>query len=523
MCATSFYSRIRVWVRPLLILVYLLFVLVVIPLLIVNSVKDGFKTKDQLVLIGGLFVGSAMPFCFWHISEHVTHFTKPILQKHIIRILWMVPIYAANAWLGLIFPHHSIYMDSIRECYEAYVIYNFMKYLLNFLNLEMDLEATLEMKAPVKHFFPLCCLKEWKMGRDFVHNCKHGILQYTVVRPITTFIAAICEIYGVYGEGEWRGGVAYPYIIVVNNVSQCIAMYCLVLFYKANYVYLRPMKPLPKFLCIKAVIFFSFFQQVAITFLVYFGYIKDIFGGDPEENEPKYLSIKLQNFLICIEMFLAAFAHKYSFPHEPFHINVPNYDYNSQQDSRRNGWLNAFLTMMDISDVAQDVGEHIGVVGSSLTRRFHGRHDYYMPRGRVYTNENEYLVPPPTSQNLLGYQAASGYPKIYASTSKYGATSESKVIIKPAAPKDDGFVNANYYAIHPTQFPPMLAHSSQSSSMTTSTTTTTTETSNNQFQFNSKMKKSDSAATDKFDEEDDDFIEINVKGKAQDHINYKHT
>lgn len=80
-------------------------------------------------------------------------------------------------------------MDSIRECYEAYVIYNFMVYLLNYLNLEMDLEATLELKPPVKHIFPLCCMKPWEMGREFVHNCKHGILQYTVVRPITTFIS----------------------------------------------------------------------------------------------------------------------------------------------------------------------------------------------------------------------------------------------------------------------------------------------------------------------------------------------
>lgn len=80
-------------------------------------------------------------------------------------------------------------MDSIRECYEAYVIYNFMKYLLNYLNLEMDLERTLEYKPPVRHFFPLCCMAPWPTGRDFVHNCKHGILQYTVVRPITTFVA----------------------------------------------------------------------------------------------------------------------------------------------------------------------------------------------------------------------------------------------------------------------------------------------------------------------------------------------
>lgn len=201
----------RIWIRPLLIVTYCIFLVIVVPLLIVNSVKDGFQRNDQFILIGGLFVLSAVPISIWHIIQHVIHFTKPILQKHIIRILWMVPIYALNAvseifvsfiqsthlyfnfllfqWIGLFFPKHSIYVDSLRECYEAYVIYNFMVYLLHYLNLGEDLEATMQYKPQVYHFFPLCCMRPWPMGRDFIHNCKHGILQYTVVRPITTFIS----------------------------------------------------------------------------------------------------------------------------------------------------------------------------------------------------------------------------------------------------------------------------------------------------------------------------------------------
>lgn len=78
----------------------------------------------------------------------------------------MVPIYALNAWIGLEFPEQSIYMDSLRECYEAYVIYNFMKYLLNYLNSDNDLEAVLETKPQVYHIFPLCCMAPWEMGRQ---------------------------------------------------------------------------------------------------------------------------------------------------------------------------------------------------------------------------------------------------------------------------------------------------------------------------------------------------------------------
>lgn len=63
---------------------------------------------------------------------------------------------------------------------------------------------------------------------------------------------------GVYGEGEFRGDVAFPYVIAINNISQFLAMYCLVMFYRANSDALQPMKPVGKFLCIKAVVFFSF-------------------------------------------------------------------------------------------------------------------------------------------------------------------------------------------------------------------------------------------------------------------------
>lgn len=185
-------QRWRSWIRPLLILLYGLFVIIVLPLLIVNSVKDGFRRKDQLILIGGLFVLTALPISFWHITQHIVHYTKPILQKHIIRILWMVPIYALNAvsqlslylidsmmnnyvfycqWMGLLVPRLSIYMDFVRECYEAYVIYNFMVYLLNYLYLEMDLEASLETKPPFKHIFPLCFMTPWAMGRFVASKC----------------------------------------------------------------------------------------------------------------------------------------------------------------------------------------------------------------------------------------------------------------------------------------------------------------------------------------------------------------
>ncbi|KAF5302387.1 hypothetical protein FQA39_LY10426 [Lamprigera yunnana] len=373
-------SKWRYWIIPFAVFLYGVAVLVFVPLFLVKSVEDGFNKRDQEILIAGVFVGLAIPISLWEILQHIIHYAEPKLQKPVIRILWMVPIYAVNAWLVLLYPKESIYMDSVRECYEAYVIYSFMKFLLNYLSAEMDLETNLELKPQVKHIFPMCCMPQWEMGRDFVHYCKHGILQYTVIRPLTSTISVICEATNVYGEGEFKGNVAYPYLLAVNNLSQFAAMYCLVLFYRATAAELKPMKPLPKFLCIKAVVFFSFFQGVLIDILVYSGLI---FHNKNASDDELGVSRRLQNFLICIEMCMAAVAHHYSFSHTQF-VNV---------ESTQN-CCQAFLAMLDVSDVQHDIQEHIGIVSSSISRRIRGRSMYNFARG---TDEHANLISNPST------------------------------------------------------------------------------------------------------------------------------
>ncbi|CAH0393958.1 unnamed protein product [Bemisia tabaci] len=344
------------WLRPLVALVYSVIILVLVPYLTIAAFEESTTKKDSFVyLIAGIFVMMAVPISFWEIVQHMIHYTKPSLQKHIIRILWMVPIYAFNAWFGLVFPTRVLYLNSLRECYEAYVIYSFMKFLFNYLDdADPFLETTLAKKSQTKHIFPFCWMTNWRMGRELIHRCKHGILQYTIVRPMTSLAAIVCDWFGVYHEGELSTG-SYPYIIAVNNVSQIFAMYCLVLFYRATKEELAPMKPIGKFLSIKCVIFFSFFQGVIITILVNAGVISQVFDVETRDSVREIAS-KLQNFLICIEMFLASIAHYFTFTHVPF-INLT---YQNPSVSA------AFSAMWDVSDIGADLKEHFGIMGDSI-------------------------------------------------------------------------------------------------------------------------------------------------------------
>ena len=67
------------------------------------------------------------------IFQHLRYYTVPGQQLWIVRILFIVPIYGLCSWVGLIWPHYSVYFDSIRSCYEAFVIYNFLRLCLAYL------------------------------------------------------------------------------------------------------------------------------------------------------------------------------------------------------------------------------------------------------------------------------------------------------------------------------------------------------------------------------------------------------
>lgn len=72
--------------------------------------------------------------------------------------------------------------------------------------------------------------------------------------------------------------------------------------------------------------------------------------------------------------------------------------------------------MWDVSDVHNDIKEHLGVVGSSLSRRIRGRGSYHQAWGSA-TERTSLLpdAPPPTAQSapassFIGYNTAEAGP-----------------------------------------------------------------------------------------------------------------
>jgi len=56
------------------------------------------------------------------IYMHLRFYSAPLEQRHIVRILFIVPIYAFDSWLSLLFftnDQYYVYFDTVRDCYEG--------------------------------------------------------------------------------------------------------------------------------------------------------------------------------------------------------------------------------------------------------------------------------------------------------------------------------------------------------------------------------------------------------------------
>ncbi len=231
----------------------------------------------------------------------------------------MVPLYAIQSWLSLRFHNARIYIDTLRDLYEAYVIQSFMYFLMELLGGEDTLVQALQEKDPhygihlgfMQHIIP-----KWEMGFQFMANCKYGVLQYVVLKVLGSFATATLEMLGMFHEGEVSWFSPYMYISMIINLSQMWALYCLVKFYHATHDNLASpvnWKPLGKFMCIKGVVFFTYWQGIAIAVLKSYDLIGDI--GQWDVND---VANGLQDYLICVEMFCFAIAHSFTFTYKEY-------------------------------------------------------------------------------------------------------------------------------------------------------------------------------------------------------------
>ncbi|XP_021409754.1 transmembrane protein 184B isoform X1 [Lonchura striata] len=271
--------------------------------------------------ISGFFVWTALLITCHQIYMHLRCYSCPNEQRYIVRILFIVPIYAFDSWLSLLFftnDQYYVYFGTVRDCYEAFVIYNFLSLCYEYLGGESSIMSEIRGK-PIESscVYGTCCLwgKTYSIG--FLRFCKQATLQFCVVKPLMAISTVILQAFGKYQDGDFDVTSGYLYVTIIYNISVSLALYALFLFYFATRELLSPYSPVLKFFMVKSVIFLSFWQGMLLAILEKCGAIPKIHSANVSVGEGT-VAAGYQDFIICVEMFFAAIALRHAFTYKVY-------------------------------------------------------------------------------------------------------------------------------------------------------------------------------------------------------------
>ncbi|KAL7471506.1 hypothetical protein ACHAXS_011791 [Conticribra weissflogii] len=369
----------------------------------VKQVNELADSQNSLLAtqFAGMFTVLVILVSGYHLSQHIRHMHSPVVQRKIMAVLWMTPIYSITSWLSLVFPLSEPYLAVIREFYESYCVYTFLSFLIAVLGrgdrwavVDLLEQRADQLSPPDKFMCGLdkclwnccnCCRgrrkaipsnevelvehegKEVKlegtgavMGKSsnnsypggtgtlangYAHSsrlspnsvgssvsnmdafreenfptnsrvkaeavldqCQTYAMQFVLLRPVTA-IGWLVSNKLVEPKSFLDWASPQLYITIVTNASIFFAFRGLVKFYHATRTDLEWCNPWPKFLCIKGVVFMTFWQKMTIAIIVNVAYADDF---DTQDDANDFVK-RAQNFLICLEMLFAATAHCFVF------------------------------------------------------------------------------------------------------------------------------------------------------------------------------------------------------------------
>ncbi|ETV97124.1 hypothetical protein H310_09930 [Aphanomyces invadans] len=245
-------------------------------------------------------VASGLTLCNMYL--HLRAYTRPNLQRYILRILIIVPFYAIGSFLSFWLVHQAIYFNILRDIYEAFVVYSFLELVLSFAGGESNCVSKMVGEKELDHPFP-CNFCFPPMARDgrLLRACKKATIQFVFIKPtialLSLFMLAIDE-YNSTGY-QW-------FLWVVYNGSYSIALYGLLVFYLATKHILAPFSPVLKFFAVKSVIFMTFWQSLMIA-------------SCPDITVEQ--AFAWNDFILCVEMVPVAILYLISFGARQFQLS----------------------------------------------------------------------------------------------------------------------------------------------------------------------------------------------------------
>jgi ElaB/YqjD/DUF883 family membrane-anchored ribosome-binding protein len=87
----------------------------------VRTTQDQFSMENSFMVyqLAGTFTLLSGLISMWHMTAHLRKFNQPVVQRKILAILWMSPIYAITSWFSLVFHSAEGYLMIIKGTYDG--------------------------------------------------------------------------------------------------------------------------------------------------------------------------------------------------------------------------------------------------------------------------------------------------------------------------------------------------------------------------------------------------------------------
>jgi hypothetical protein len=87
-----------------------------------------------LLALAGIAAFSAIGTSSWLIYRHLRHFSEPIFQRQIVRIIFIVPLFALTSFITLFLSEGGrLWVHTIRDVYEAVVLWFFLQLCVEYM------------------------------------------------------------------------------------------------------------------------------------------------------------------------------------------------------------------------------------------------------------------------------------------------------------------------------------------------------------------------------------------------------
>ncbi|KAJ7250701.1 DUF300-domain-containing protein [Mycena rebaudengoi] len=205
------------------------------------------------------------------VMQHCQNYTSPREQRQVIRILYMPAVYAIISFFSYRFFRSYTYYSFIYVAYEAVTISAFLLLIIEYVaNTAVGHRAEQALVRKDKRPLPIpfCCWRYRPTKAYFMYTVKWSVLQYVIIRPAVSVAGIICEKYEILCESQgYNPHFASVYLSSVDFISITIALYGLLVFFGLTKDELAGRRPLAKFMCIKLIVMFTFYQTFVFSMM----------------------------------------------------------------------------------------------------------------------------------------------------------------------------------------------------------------------------------------------------------------